>query len=63
MNYCIKVVNPDVANKLAASGFSYIKEQIGGKSVFAFASSKGLSDVLSKQFTCRDYFVENKLRF
>lgn len=63
MNYCIKVVNPDVANKLAASGFSYIEEQIGGKSVFAFANSKDLQNMLSKQFACSDYFIENKLRF
>lgn len=63
MNNCIKVVNPEAAKKLVASGFSYIKEQIGERVVFTFAWSRGLGDILTKDFTCNDYFSENKLRF
>lgn len=59
----IKVVNPKVADKLVALGFSYIKEQIGNQNVFVFENSRILLQALHKNFSKSDYFVEHKLRF
>ena len=59
----IKVVNPDVAKKIAATGFSYITEQIGNQKMFVFAQSDGLMKLLCSGFKKNDFVFDNKLRF
>ena len=59
----IKVLNPDVANNLAALGFNYIKENINQKECFCFPISGDLLKVLASNYTKTDYFVEQKIRF
>lgn len=63
MKNLIKVVNPDVATKLSALGFSYIKEQIGKQDVFVFAMNDDLCKILNSKFSKSDFICENKLRF
>lgn len=59
----IKIVNPEVADKLAASGFSYITEQIGNQKMFVFTQNEQLMKLLYSDFKKNDFFFENKLRF
>ena len=46
----IKVVDLDVANKLVALGFSYIKEQINNQDVFVFTSDVNILKHLQNNF-------------
>lgn len=56
----IKVINRELAERLIASGFSYIKES----EFYAFADTPELSSVLQRMsFSDKRYFAENKLRF
>ena len=63
MENFIKVVNPDVAKKLATLGFTYTKENLYGKCVYAFAESAELKKYLQENYSCRDFFINNKLCF
>lgn len=58
-NYFIKIVNPDLANNLAALGFQYIKEQ----NVFVFPYSDEILVVLQRQYSNAMFVIEDKLRF
>ena len=58
-NKFIKIVNPDIAEKLICLGFQYIKEG----AAFAFPYSDELILVLQREYTEDPYVVENKLRF
>lgn len=55
----IKVVNPEIAEKLVVLGFQYIKEG----AAFAFPYSDDLILVLQREYTKDPYVIENKLRF
>ena len=56
----IKVIDQKLAEKLITSGSSYIKE---GK-FYAFADTPELTSVLQRmEFSDKQYFAENKLRF
>lgn len=56
----IKVIDPKLAEKLIASGFSYMREG----AFFAFAETPDLISVLQREYSeGQQYFVENKLRF
>lgn len=56
----IKVIDQKLAERLIASGFSYIRE---GK-FYAFAGTPELTSVLQRMdFSEKQYFTENKLRF
>ena len=59
MNNFIKVVNPELANQMAALGFQYIKEQ----NVFTFHYSEELMRILQKQYSNSQFVIESKLRF
>ena len=62
MNF-IKVINPEVRDKLAALGFSYVTENIGEGMIYSFADSPELREQLAKNYSKKDYFVSNKLCF
>lgn len=62
-NKLIKVLNPEIAEKLITLGFSYIKEPIGETTVYGFLFTHDLEKILTSQFSSKDYFVENKIRF
>lgn len=55
----ITVVNPELAEKLAALGFQYIKNA----EFFAFQYSSELLNILNSQFSDEPYLCDNKLRF
>ena len=59
MKNLIKVVSPELADKLVALGFQYIKEG----SVYAFIETEELTDLLIKNYSNDEYIRENKLRF
>lgn len=63
MKNFIKVVNPDVANKLATLGFSYMTENLSGKIVYVFTDSVELKKHLQENYSCKDFFINNKLCF
>ena len=56
-------MNPDVANKLASFGFSYMKEQINNNDVYVFTHSQDLMKCLQNDFSKCEFFFEKKLRF
>lgn len=58
-NNFIKIVSPEVANRLVALGFQYIKEQ----NVFAFPYSDEIMIVLQQQYSNPQFVTESKLRF
>ena len=62
MNF-IKVLNPEVRDKLAALGFSYATENIDEGMIYSFADSPELREELTKNYSEKDYFVSNKLFF
>lgn len=56
----IKVIDQKLAEKLIASGFSYIQE---GK-FYAFTDTSELISALQQMgFSDKQYYAENKLRF
>lgn len=59
----IKILDIETANKLKASGFSYMKEKSNNKDIFIFAATQDLLKVLSSQFDNSQFVCENKLRF
>ena len=63
MNSLIKVVKPDVAQKLSKSGFSYMKEKAQGKDVFVFVASPEIIAHLSSHYSREDFFMCDKLFF
>ncbi|MBQ2396878.1 MAG: hypothetical protein II304_07600 [Bacteroidales bacterium] len=63
MKNFIKVVNPDVANNLVTLGFTYMTENLQGKTVYVFADSVDLRKYLQKNYSCKDFFINNKLCF
>lgn len=62
MNF-IKVLNPELAQKLINMGFKYTKESINGKDVCSFVESEDVREILSESYTRKDFFVDNKLYF
>lgn len=62
MNF-IKVLNPELAQKLINMGFKYTKEQIANKEVYAFAESEEIKKILSENYCREDFFICNKLCF
>lgn len=63
MKNFIKVVNPDIANKLAVLGFTYTMEKLNNKCVYVFAYSEDLKKYLQKNYDCKDFWINNKLCF
>lgn len=59
----IKILDEETANKLKASGFSYMKERSNNKEIFIFAATQELMKVLSSQFSNPVFVCESKLRF
>lgn len=55
----IKVVNPEIAEKLVSLGFQYIKEQ----NTFAFPYSDELVAVIQREYSQSQFACESKLRF
>lgn len=55
----IKVVNPEIAEKLVSLGFQYIKEQ----NTFAFPYSDELVAVIRREYSQSQFACESKLRF
>lgn len=58
MKNLIKVVDPEIAERLAHSGFQYIKEQ----NAFVFPYSDELIAVLREQYSHSQFVCESKLR-
>lgn len=59
MKNLIKVVSPELANKLVSLGFQYIKEA----EYFAFIQTDELMSVLQQTYSNGSFICENKLRF
>lgn len=59
----IKVVDPVVAQKMAATGFHYILEKNGETTVYAFSVTPQQMLDLQKQYSNNVFIVENRLRF
>jgi len=55
----IKVLSPEIADKLATLGFTYIKEQ----NFYAFPYSDELAAVVQQKFAKMSFVNESKLRF
>lgn len=55
----IKVVNPELAEKLIALGFQYMQEING----FVFTYSDELVSTLEKEFDYRSFAINNRLTF
>lgn len=63
MNKMIKVKKPDVAEKLRASGFLYIKEKINNEDFYVFVTSPTLLNYINNNFEFGDFFLDDILRF
>lgn len=65
MEKFIYVVEPEAQENLVASGFTYIKTNINGKSVYAFADADELRKYLSEHYSDEKwhYVQSNKLFF
>lgn len=59
----IKMLDPIQARRLAGMGFCYIKEQINKQDVYCFRAEPELLEILSNQFSDKQYFTESILRF
>lgn len=59
MKNLIKIVNQDLAMRLADLGFQYIKEGF----MFAFIQTDELMSILQETCSNGDFICENKLRF
>lgn len=59
----IKIVNPDVAEKLVTEGFSNMKETVSGNQVYVFPATQELLAFINKTFSMADYAVDTKLTF
>lgn len=63
MNNLIKTVDPVVAEKLAAAGFTYMKEVVSGKTFYVFPASPRLLSILQSKFSNETFAYSNKLHF
>lgn len=59
----IKILDPRVANELAMRGFSFVTEQVNGKTVFAFNDSEKLIEIMRSTYQQTLFINDNKLRF
>ncbi len=61
----ILVRKPEAQEELAALGFAYIKNQVEGKTVYAFANTDALQKYLSERYSDEEwyYMKSNKLYF
>lgn len=65
MQNFIQVFEPKAQKELVALGFNYIKTEINGKTVYAFAATDELQKYLAERFTDEEwhYIRSNKLFF
>lgn len=59
----IKITDPRVANEIAIRGFSYVTEQVNGKTVFAFEDNGKIIEIMRSYYQQTPFYIENKLRF
>lgn len=59
----IKVMSKDKADELISLGFSYILDSVNDESVYAFFVSEELLEYLNSNFSAKDFFFDNMLRF
>lgn len=65
MNKFIMVVEPKVQEELAALGFIYTKQEIDGRTIYAFADTEALQKYLAEKYSDEEwhYMKQNLLCF
>lgn len=61
--YVIYVYDKAVADKIASHGFSYVKEDVKGVSMYRFISCLGLIVLLNSEFNKKDYLKRKYVNF
>lgn len=59
----IKIDSPDVANQLAALGFSYVTEMVNRNTYYCFEQSPELAEIIMTKFADVRLVVDDHLRF
>lgn len=64
MDKFIMVVEPKAQEELAALGFTYIKQTLSDKTVYAFAATEDLQKYLSEKYSDEEWhFIKRNLLF
>lgn len=59
----IKIFEKDVALRLKAEGFNYLKEKINNQDVYSFEATAEMVKVLNSLYSPAEYFKDDILRF
>lgn len=59
----IKITDPRIANEIAVQGFSFVTEQVNGKTVFCFEDNEKIIEIMRSNYERTPFYKENKLRF
>jgi len=59
----IKITDPRIANEIAVRGFSFVTEQVNGKTVFCFEDNEKIIEIMRSHYEQTPFYKESKLRF
>lgn len=59
----IKVIDKAIADKLISLGYQYMYEKINDKTIYVFKETDDLIKYMYSNYSKKNFFLENKLRF